>query len=104
MKAATPPLPLRLGDDVQGHRRLAAGFRAEDFDDPPAGNALAAQGDVQRKAAGRNAGDLPGYRLRARGMIAPSPNCFSIWATVVFSDGWRVEHRADAIVSVVVRL
>ena len=23
-----------------------------------------------------------------KGMMAPSPNCFSIWATVIFKAGW----------------
>ena len=50
---------LGLGRDVQGQRRLAAGFRAEDLDDPSARNALAAQGDVQRQAARGNARDRP---------------------------------------------
>ena len=49
---------LGLGDDVQGERRLAARFGAEDFDDAAAGKALAAQGDVERQAAGRDALDL----------------------------------------------
>ena len=48
---------LSLGDDVQGQRRLAARFRAKDLDDAAAGNPLAAQGHVERQAAGRNAGD-----------------------------------------------
>ena len=57
MKAAMPPRALRLGDHVQGQRGLAAGLRAEDLDDPPAGNALPAQGHVQRQAAGGDAVD-----------------------------------------------
>ena len=75
---------LGLGDGVQGERRLAARLGAEDLDDPAAGHALAAQGDVERQAAGRDALD-GGVALSApSGMIAPSPNCFSMAATV-----WR---------------
>ena len=48
---------LGLGDDVQGERGLAARFGAEDFDDAAAGNALAAEGDVERQAAGGDALD-----------------------------------------------
>ncbi len=48
------------GHDVQGQRGLAARFGAEDLDDAALGNALAAQGDIQRQAAGRNAFDLHG--------------------------------------------
>ena len=78
--------PLGLGDDVQGERRLAARFRAKDLDDAAAGNALPAQGDVERQAAGRDPVDL--VRPSApSGMIAPSPNSFSIWATVFFRSG-----------------
>ena len=51
MNAATPPF-LRAGDDVQSERGFAARFRAEDFDDAAAGNARAAQGDIQAHAAG----------------------------------------------------
>ena len=50
-------LALGLGHDVQGERRLAAGFRSEDLHDAAAGNALAAQGQIQRETTGRNAGD-----------------------------------------------
>ena len=46
-------LALGLGHGVQGEGRLAAGFRSEDLDDAAVGNALAAQGQVQREAAGR---------------------------------------------------
>ena len=58
MKAAMPPVFLGLGDHMQGQRRLTAGFRAEDFDDATARQAPAAQGDVEREAAGRDAFDL----------------------------------------------
>ena len=85
MKAAMPPRFLGLGDHVQGQRGLAAGFRPEDLHHPAPRNALPAQGQIQRQAAGGNAvdrADLPS----PRGMMAPSPNCFSIWATVFFSE------------------
>ena len=39
-----------------------------------------------------------------RGMMAPSPNCFSIWATVVFSVGWASSMAPDAVVAVAGRL
>ena len=78
---------LGLGDDVQGERRLAAGFGAEDFDDAAAGNALAAQGDVERQAAGGNAFDGHETVSPPSGMIEPSPNCFSMAATVLRSSG-----------------
>ncbi len=51
--------PLRRGDDVQGERRLAAGLGAEDLDDPAAGHAEAAHGQVQ--------GERPGADAVARG-------------------------------------
>ena len=58
MKAAMPPPLLGLGDDVQRQRRLAARFGAEDLDDAALGNALPAQGHVERQAAGGDALDL----------------------------------------------
>ena len=64
MKAATPPRLLGLGDRVQGDGRLAARFRAEDLDDPAAGQTLAAQGDVQAQGAGGDAVDVRGGRRR----------------------------------------
>ena len=48
---------LRLGDDVQGEGRLAAGLRTEDLDDPASGNATNAEGEVEGQGAGRNGGD-----------------------------------------------
>ena len=78
---------LGLGHDVQGERRLAAGLRAKDFHNAAVGNALAAQGQVQRRLPV----GMPVIWQRGRrpsGMMAPSPNCFSIWATVIFRAGW----------------
>ncbi len=77
---------LGLGHDVQGERGLAAGFGAEDLDDAAAGHALAAQGDVEREAAGGDALDA-GDASPPRGMIEPSPYCFSMAATVFLSSG-----------------
>ena len=48
---------LGMGHDMQGQRGFTAGFRPEDFDHATAGNALSAQGDVQRQTAGRDALD-----------------------------------------------
>ena len=45
---------LSLGNSVQRDCRFTAGFWSENFDDTAAGQALAAEGDVQRNAAGRN--------------------------------------------------
>ena len=46
---------LGLSRDVQGERRFAARFGAENLDDAAAGNALAAESHVERQAAGGNA-------------------------------------------------
>ena len=77
---------LGLAIDVQGERRLAGGFRAEDLDDAAAGDAVAAEGDVERERAGGDAGDVD---LRTRCspsfMIEPLPNCFSICASAARS-------------------
>ena len=48
-------LPLGVGDGVQGDGRLAARFRAEDFDDPAARQPAAAQGDVEARGPGGDA-------------------------------------------------
>ena len=77
---------LGLGDHVQGERGLAARFGAEDFDDAAARKALAAEGDVERQAAGRDAFDRRSLSAPS-GMIEPSPNCFSMAATVLRSSG-----------------
>ena len=80
-----PPVFWAWAIDVQGERRLAARFRAEDLDDAAAGNALAAQGHVERQAAGGNAAKWLSIRSPPSGMIEPSPNCFSICCRVVLS-------------------
>ena len=49
------PDPLGVGDRVQRDRRLAAGLRPEQLDDPPARQALAAQGQVERQRPGGDA-------------------------------------------------
>ena len=48
---------LGAGDDGQGEGGLAGGFGAEDLDDPPAGDAASAEGEVEGEGAGRDAGD-----------------------------------------------
>ena len=57
-------LLLGVGDGVQGDGRLAARFRAEDFDDAAARQALAAQGDVQAQGAGGDALHVQRWRFR----------------------------------------
>ena len=52
MKAAVPPSFLHLGDDLQGQRGLAGGFRPVDLDHPAARQAAHAQRDVQAERAG----------------------------------------------------
>ena len=69
---------LRVGDDVEAERGLAARLRAEDLDDPAARHAADAERQVERHRAGR---DRPRSLLAPRSprrMIAPRPNCFSI--------------------------
>ena len=48
---------LGLGDDLEGERRLARGFRAEDLDDAAARDAADAERGVDRERAGRDDGD-----------------------------------------------
>ena len=48
---------LRLGDDLEGERRLARGFRAEDLDDAAARDAADAEGGIDRERTGRDDGD-----------------------------------------------
>ena len=50
---------LGVGDDVQGEGGLARALRAEDLDDAPARQALAAEGQVEGDRARRDAADLP---------------------------------------------
>src|SRR5918994_5617112 len=47
---------LRLGDDVQGEGRLAAGLRTEDLDDATPWDAANAESEVEGQGAGRNGG------------------------------------------------
>ena len=54
------PLLLRLGDHVQGDRRLAGRLRAVDLDHPAAGHAADAEREVERERAGRDDGDVSG--------------------------------------------
>ena len=87
MKAAMPPRALGAGHDVQGQRGLAARFGAEDFDHAAAGDALAAQGDVQRQAAGGDAADRRGG--------ADAQRHDGPFAELLFDLGQRVLQRRD---------
>ena len=49
---------LRLGDDVQRKRRLAGGFRPEDFDDAAPRYAADADGGVERERGRRDRGNV----------------------------------------------
>ena len=49
---------LGLGDDGEGERGLAGGFRAEDLDDPAAREAADAEGAVDEQVAGRDDIDI----------------------------------------------
>src|SRR5215211_4645938 len=49
---------LRLGDDVQGEGRLAAGLGAEDLDDTTPRDPADAEGEVEGQGAGRDGGDI----------------------------------------------
>ena len=71
---------LRIGDDVEHERGFAGGFRAENFDDPPAGK-------TATPSAGRTKstpveitemGTIASFDPNR--MIEPLPNCFSICA------------------------
>src|SRR5918999_885972 len=55
-KGGEAPCFLRLGDNVQGEGRLAAGLWTEDLDDATSGDAANAEGEVQGQGAGRNGG------------------------------------------------
>ena len=49
---ALPALFLHFGDDLQGERGLAGGFRAVDFNHPPARQAAYAERDIQPERTG----------------------------------------------------
>ena len=55
---------LGLGDHVHGEGRLARRLRAEDLDDPTAGQTADAEREVERQRAGGDGGDA--RRCRAR--------------------------------------
>ena len=87
---------LRLGDDVQGQRRLAAGFGAEDLDDAAAGDALAAQGHVQRQAAGGDAVDAADT-AGPQGHDRPFAELLLDLGDGGLQRGVGVQHGADAV-------
>jgi hypothetical protein len=49
---------LGVGEDGQREGGFTGGFRAEDLDDASAGDALAAQREIEREGAGGDAGDV----------------------------------------------
>ncbi len=57
-KGADAALFLFLGHHMQGQRRLAAGFRPVDLDDPALGQAADPQRDVQTQRSGRGRLDV----------------------------------------------
>ena len=74
MKAATPPGALRIGDDVQAERRLAARFRSVDLGDAAARNAADADGrvevDARRSESTRRVPSLIGAHPHDRALAA----------------------------------
>ena len=90
-------LALRLGHHVQGQRGLAAGFRSEDLDYPPAGNSLPAQGHVERQAAGGDAGDAAADS-GAQGHDGPLAKLLFDLGHRGLQGGMGVQHGADAVV------
>ena len=89
------PLALGAGHDVQGQRGLAARFGPEDFDHAAAGDALAAQGDVQREAAGGDAIDRGGC-ADAQRHDRPFAKLFLDLGEGIFQSGMGVEHGGAA--------
>jgi hypothetical protein len=74
---------LRLGNDLQRQRRLARRLRPEDFDHAAAGHAADAERVVDADGAGRDGFDRGDRPFWPRRMMAPLPNCFSIWPTAM---------------------
>ncbi len=77
---------LCLPANVECERRLAAGLGPEDFDDASARHALTAQSDVQERLPVRTP-SIFSVPSPPRGMIEPSPNCFSICCRAVLRPG-----------------
>ena len=76
--------PLRLGDHLQRERGLARRFRPEHLDDAAAREAADAQGVVDADRPGGDGVAPAGRRPSGpRRMMAPLPNCFSIWPTAI---------------------
>ena len=92
-------LALGLGHDVQGESRLAARFGAEDFHDSAVRNALAAQGQVEREAAGRDARYLADM-VRAQGHDGPLAELLLDLGDGVLQRGMGGEHRLDVRLAV----
>ena len=73
---------LRLGDQLERQRRLAGRLRPVDLDDAAAREAADAERDVEPERAGRERPRCRRERASSPSfMIAPLPNCFSIWLT-----------------------
>ncbi len=77
--------PLRLGDGMQGERRLAGAFRAIDLDDAAARQAADAEREVEPQRAGGNDLDPWSPALAPIRMIEPLPKARSIWVSAASS-------------------
>ena len=86
-----PPFFWAWAMTCRAKRRLAAGLRAEDLDDAPAGQTVAPQGDVQREAAGGDAGH-GALSLDAQGHDRPFAKLLFDLGDGRFQRRMRVEH------------
>ena len=84
-EAANAALLLRLGDDMQGQRGLARGFRTVDLDDAAARQAADAERDVEAERARGDSVASDRLLVLPRRMIEPLPNARSIWARAASS-------------------
>ena len=90
---------LRLGDDLQRERRLAARLGAVDLDDAPARHAADAERGVERERAGRDRRHLVGRACSPSFMSEPLPNFFSICSLVtssIFSFSRSMPHSLQS--------
>ena len=76
-EGADPTASLRLRHHVVDERRLAGGLRAEDLDDPAAGQPADPESHVEGERAGRDGADRTCGRSLIR-ITEPLPNCRSI--------------------------
>ncbi len=70
------------GDDLEGEGGLAGGLGPVDLDDAPLRDAADAEGQVEGGRAGGDGGDVQAGLFSVMRMMAPLPNCFSIWSRV----------------------